>query len=133
MIKVFETQDLDKFTANKFSQEVDLSFIDNEGWIKFSVIRNGTTKAIISFYEESKDNWVVFLMVGVGFDVRDVRRLARLLDLFKKDFLPKRIFSISQIDDSLDKWHRFWGLEIESVFTAFDKKYNKWSWRCVTP
>lgn len=130
MIREFKKEDLAKLEPNKISS-VDIGFIfDDDAWWCYTMEKN-RIKAIICFREASPGEWAVLALISKHFTALDTLEMKRFLRIASRKLNPKKIWTVSDPAETIDKKHQKWlrvfGLVPDKPQEFQGKPYSTWA------
>lgn len=130
MIRKFHKSDLNNIKCNQFSTtEGDAEDILHADYYKNTLVDGADVLCIIAFRRYWERNFIAFMMVSD--DIRPVhaRELKEYIRLAMIDFECERLQTSSIKCETLDRWHRFLGFELEGTQRKliFGKDFNMWA------
>lgn len=127
MIREFTPEDLDGFDFNKFSNPADVKFVfKSDEWWNYT-IWDGKARAIICFKDNGGDDWAGFFLISKGFKASHARELKWFFDMAIEKLNPKRLWTTSQRNKTIDRWHRYLGMSVEKTTVINGKEFKIWS------
>lgn len=128
MIRNFHIDDLKKFVPNEYSDNPDLHtvFRDDE-YFKFTQYTGEDIRALICFKDNGNRDWCGCFFVSKSFTRDNGQELKDFIQHCVNELQPARLWTASQDDIKLNKWHNFLGMSIEKKIDVDGKGFNIWS------
>ena len=97
---------------------------------KYTIEENGEAFIIFCFRKYWEDNYEAFIIVSEDAAARHFYKMKKSIFKILDSMGVKRVHTISQSCDKIDRWHRFIGMECEGLLKQFiyGKDYKIWSW-----
>lgn len=116
MIRQFYISDLKKIKENRFSGSVDAEeAFSHADYFKNSLVDDAGVLCIIAFRCYWGKNYQCFLTMSDRFNALHARELKRFVDDAMHDFGADRLQTDSIAHPVLDRWHQFFGFELEGT------------------
>lgn len=84
--------------------------------------------AVLAFREYEKGCWECGIIADESFNTRHVVKMKWLINKCIEKYKPKRIQTLSEDNDKLNKWHEFLGLQKEKTGVTIGKEKNLVLW-----
>lgn len=134
MIRRFDKLDLRRLRPNGYSTltglgEMAFIFDDPTFYKQTLEDENGAVICILCFKAYWQNNYLCFLMLSEDADFRHARQIKRFVYNVMEDFQCNRLQTDSLDCDTINRWHRFLGFELEGTRRKIinGQDFNMWA------
>lgn len=128
MIRDFNIEDLEGFDHLGVDDVLPIAW-DDPSVEYYTLLDGAVPVAFIIFRQVKPDDWAGFFILSKLFKPLHSREIKQFIERtvsFKK---PKRLWTLSKKNSTLDRWHKFLDMSIESTQEINNAMYNLWSIR----
>lgn len=126
MIRPFKPEDLELIKLNEWSNGDFHGAVIDERYEKYTLDDNGV-KAIIFFMNVNSRDWGGFFLLSKDFSPAHGKIVKRFIADTVNKYKPERLWTVSQRNKTISRWHEFLGMSIEQEQEIDGKLYDVWS------
>jgi len=130
MIRDYRKGDLELLKGNEFLRERTKWVKDFENRENYTIETKGNVMLIFSYKAYAKSRYTVYVEGSEGLGLKEMKEAKRLWLKGIETINPIRIETISIANEKNDRFHRFFGFELEGTKRNYldDVDYNVWGW-----
>jgi len=133
MIREYKSEDMVKLKGNDFVRERTVYVKNFEERENYTIESDGEVVMIFSYKSYAPDRYTVYMEGAESLGIKEMKECKRLWLKGIESIRPVRIETISIANEINDRFHQFFGFELEGTKRNYldGEDYNIWGWLWV--